>query len=44
MSNKASAIIDLSIKAAKEIGLDQDGRTKVIVQKVEDGAEVGVLQ
>lgn len=41
MSDRASAIIDLSYKAAEEIGLNIDGRTKVIVQKVADNSELG---
>ena len=42
MSDKASAIIDLSFKAAEEIGLNIDGRAKVIVQKIPDDSEVGI--
>lgn len=36
MGDKASAIIDLSFKAAEEIGLIIDGRTPVTIQVVED--------
>lgn len=36
MGDKASAIIDLSYKAAEEIGLIIDGRTPVTVRVVED--------
>jgi len=36
MGDKASAIIDLSYKAAEEIGLIIDGRTQVILRVVED--------
>lgn len=36
MSNRASGIIDLSYKAAEEIGLILDGRTKVEVRVVEE--------
>lgn len=36
MGNKSSAIIDLSYKAAEEIGLIYDGRTPVTVRVVQD--------
>lgn len=36
MGNKASAVIDLSYKAAEEIGLIYDGRTQVTIRVIED--------
>lgn len=36
MGDKASAIIDLSYKAAEEIGLIYDGRTQVTIRVVQD--------
>ena len=43
MNNKARAIIDLSFKAAHEIGLIMDGRTKVNFHVVE-GVEAGPVE
>lgn len=37
MGNNSSSIIDLSYKAAEEIGLNIDGRTPVTVRIVEEG-------
>jgi rare lipoprotein A len=37
MGNNSSAVIDLSYKAAEEIGLNIDGRTPVTVRVIEEG-------